>query len=79
MRGFPILAVTLAGLTLAACASDPNAAVNQTFPIRQMDSFFNSLSGAPPAPRAAQVPPPPDYTRTPGYAPAYPPYNPSYE
>jgi hypothetical protein len=40
--------------------------VNESFPIRQMDQFFGSLSGRPP--------PPPDYTRAPGYAPAYPPY-----
>jgi hypothetical protein len=59
------LAFILAGLALAACSSDPQAPVNQTFPIRQMDSFFDSLA----------VPPPPrDYTHQPGYAPAYPPY-----
>jgi hypothetical protein len=55
----------IVGLLMAGCTSDPDAPVNQTFPIRQMDSFFNSLSGPPPAR---------DYTRQPGYAPAYPPY-----
>ncbi len=79
MRGYHILAVTLAALPLAACTSDPNAPVNQAFPIRQMDSFFDSLSAPPSPPRSAQVPPPPDYTRVPGYAPAYPPYDRSYE
>jgi hypothetical protein len=59
------LALMVAGLSLAACTSDPNAPVNQTYPIRQMDRFFDSLSGPPP---------PPDYTSEPGYAPAYPPY-----
>jgi hypothetical protein len=53
------------GLVLAGCTSDPTAPVNQTFPIRQMDNFFGSLAGPPAAP---------DYTRQPGYAPAYPPY-----
>jgi hypothetical protein len=59
------------GLSLSGCTSDPNAAVNQTFPIRQMDAFFNSLPPAAPPP-----PPPPDYTHQPGYAPAYPEYGP---
>ncbi len=63
MRGLTTLAAVLA---LAGCTSDPNAPANESFPIRQMDQFFESLSGRPP--------PPPDYTRTPGYAPAYPPY-----
>ena len=55
-------------LGVAGCTSDPNAPVNQTFPIRQMDQFFESFSAPaePPAPR--------DYTHNPGYAPAYPPY-----
>ena len=56
----------IVGLVLSGCTSDPAAPVNQTFPIRQMDNFFNSLAAAPPAP---------DYTRHPGYAPAYPPYS----
>ncbi len=56
----------VAGL-LAGGTSDPNATVNQSFPIRQMDGFFNGLSRPPP-------PDPPDYTHEPGYAPAYPPY-----
>ena len=54
----------IVGLSLSGCTSDPRAPVNQTFPIRQMDNFFDSLAGAPS---------PPDYTRQPGYAPAYPP------
>lgn len=67
MRGYgtPALMITVAALA-SACTSDPNAAVNQRFPIRQMDQFFNSLSTPPPSP---------DYTRKPGYAPAYPPYD----
>ena len=52
-------------LLFVGCTSDPNAPVNQAFPIRQMDHFFDSLSG-PPTQR--------DYTQQPGYAPAYPPY-----
>jgi outer membrane murein-binding lipoprotein Lpp len=63
-----ILAVVIAGLSVAGCTSDPNAPINQTFPIRQMDQFFGSLS----APRAASAAP--DYTHEPGYAPAYPQY-----
>jgi hypothetical protein len=54
------------GLSLSGCTANPNAPVNQTFPIRQMDNFFDSLAGAPS---------PSDYTRQPGYAPAYPPYS----
>jgi hypothetical protein len=57
--------LTIVGLSLASCTSDPNAPVNQAFPIRQMDHFFDSLSAPPGAP---------DYTHQPGYAPAYPPY-----
>jgi hypothetical protein len=60
--------VLLAAVSASGCTSDPSAPVNQTFPIRQMDQFFGSLS-APPAP-------PVDYTRQPGYAPAYPEYSP---
>lgn len=56
--------ILLAGVSLSGCTSDPSAPVNQAFPIRQMDQFFGSLS----APAA----PPVDYTRQPGYAPAYP-------
>jgi hypothetical protein len=55
------------GLLLSGCTSNPAAPINQTFPIRQMDAFFNSLPPPPPAP---------DYTHEPGYAPAYPPYTP---
>ncbi len=43
MGGYQILAL-IAGLSLAACTSDPNAPVNQTFPVQQMDRFFNSIS-----------------------------------
>jgi hypothetical protein len=57
------------GMLVSGCSSDPKTPINQAFPIRQMDAFFNSLS--PPSP-----PPPPDYTHEPGYAPAYPPYTP---
>lgn len=66
-----MLYLGLGVLYLSGCTSDPNAAVNQNFPIRQMDSFFDSLSSDP----AARQPGPPDYTRQPGYAPAYPPYS----
>jgi hypothetical protein len=66
MRGLPPLALIIAGLLLVGCTSDPNAPVNQSFPIHQMDRFFDFVS---PRPQ-----PPPDYTRAPGYAPAYPPY-----
>ena len=51
---------------LPGCTADPRAPVNQTFPIRQMDNFFDSLAASPS---------PPDYTRQRGYAPAYPPYS----
>jgi hypothetical protein len=67
----------IVGLCLAGCTSDPSAPVNQTFPIRQMDHFFESLSDPPAAsdPTAASDPPAAvDYTHRPGYAPAYPPY-----
>ena len=60
------LSVTIVGLVLAGCTSDPNAPVNQAFPIQQMDQFFGSVSRPPSAA--------PDYTHQPGYAPAYPPY-----
>jgi hypothetical protein len=66
MGEYRTLALTIACLLLAGCTSDPDARVNQTFPIRQMDSFFNSVVPGPP--------PAPDYTHQPGYAPAYPPY-----
>jgi hypothetical protein len=71
MRQYQIVSVMIVSLCVAGCSSDPNAQVNQMFPIRQMDHFFRSLSG-PPASTAAGVSP--DYTRKPGYAPAYPPY-----
>jgi hypothetical protein len=66
MRRIATVAMMIAGLALGGCTSDPNAPVNESFPIRQMDQFFGSLSG--------RLPSPPDYTREPGYAPAYPPY-----
>jgi hypothetical protein len=57
-------------LALAGCTADPNAPINQTFPIRQMDDFFRQYTGSPsPTPN-----PVPETTRQPGYAPAYPPY-----
>jgi hypothetical protein len=68
LSGYSTVALICVGLLLAGCTSDPNAPVNQSFPIRQMDQFFGS-SQPPPA-----VPAEPDYTHQPGYAPAYPPY-----
>jgi hypothetical protein len=62
---FRIVALLILCWSLTACTSDPNAPVNQATPIRQMDRFFNSMSGPPP---------PPDYEHQPGYAPAYPAY-----
>jgi hypothetical protein len=85
MGRYQILAL-IAGLLLAACTADPNAPVNQTFPIRQMDRFFDSLSAPRPTRSSAGEPsrdytrePPQNYTREPGYAPAYPSYDPPYE
>ncbi len=46
MCGYRCPHALLAGLTLAGCTSDPSAPVNQTFPVRQMDRFFNSLRAA---------------------------------
>jgi hypothetical protein len=67
MGAYLALALMITGMALAGCTSDPNAPVNQSFPIRQMDQFFGSRS-------PSQVPEPEDYTREPGYAPAYPAY-----
>jgi hypothetical protein len=85
MGGYRSLAL-IAGLSLAACSSDPNEPVNQTYPIQQMDRFFNSLSAPSPSQGyTGQMPsnysgaPAQGYTREPGYAPAYPPYDPRYE
>lgn len=64
MSGYRVFPAVFGVLSLFGCTSDPNASVNQMFPIRQMDHFFDSLS------RPSL---PPDYTRLPGYAPAYPP------
>ena len=61
-----LLVIVTAAITITGCSSDPDAPVNRTTPIRQMDRFFDTVTGRPPAP--------PDYTREPGYAPAYPPY-----
>jgi hypothetical protein len=58
-------AILFGALALASCTSDPNAPINQTFPIHQMDHFFEQLS----SPSAVA---PADYTRQPGYLPAYP-------
>lgn len=65
----PILLAVAIGLGLSACTADPDAPINQTTPIRQMDQFFGQ-----PARRPAYARPP-DYTHDPGYAPAYPPYD----
>ncbi len=59
-----VVAASFFALAVVGCTSDPNAPINQTPPIRQMDHFFDSLSG----------PSAPDYEHQPGYAPAYPPY-----
>ena len=63
-----LLLIAAVAITIAGCSSDPDAPVNRTTPIRQMDRFFDTVTGRPP--------PPPDYRREPGYAPAYPPYQP---
>jgi hypothetical protein len=68
----PMLFLMIGGLSVTGCTSDPNAPINQTFPIRQMDHFFGPPSAPPPATLSAA--PAPDYTQRPGYAPAYPPY-----
>jgi hypothetical protein len=66
MSGYQILVLVVGGLTITGCSSDPRAPVNQSFPIRQLDSFFDSMSRPSSAPA--------DYRQRPGYAPAYPPY-----
>ena len=63
---FPSVRLLIVALRFAVCISNPEAPVNQTFPIPQMNSFFDSLSGQP-APRT--------YTRRPGYASIYPSYD----
>jgi len=65
MAGRWTVPLIVSGLLLFGCTSDPNAPVNRSFPIQQMDNFFGSSSDSPP---------PPDYMHRPGYAPAYPPY-----
>jgi hypothetical protein len=72
MSLYVTLSVMLAGLSVASCTSDPNAPINQSFPIRQMDHFFDP-SATPPRSTLSAAPAP-DYTRRPGYAPAYPAY-----
>lgn len=80
MGVYRVLTWAAVGFAVAACTSDPDATINQTTPIRQMDRFFDRLSGreAPPPqyvpPPSQYVPPPREYSRSPGYAPAYPPY-----
>jgi hypothetical protein len=59
--------LALLTLVLAGCTADPDAPVNQVFPIKQMDDFFRPFTGSPA--------PTPHYMREPGYAPAYPPYS----
>jgi hypothetical protein len=71
MTSGALVSLALAGLALSGCSSDPSAPVNQSFPIRQMDNFFNSMSGPPARQTFSDQP---DYTHHPGYAPAYPPY-----
>ena len=85
MRSTQTLSVLIFGLCLIGCTADPYAPVNQTYPIRQMDRFFESLS-SPPTPReyppqgytpqgyTPQAYPPREHTTQPGYAPAYPVY-----
>ena len=77
MREYVAVALLVAGVTLIGCTSDPNAPVNQSFPVKQMDQFFDSLSPPPPATgyrSSTPYPPNTQYTHVPGYAPAYPPY-----
>ena len=72
MNLYHTVSVIILGLSVIGCTSDPNAPVNQAFPIRQMDQFFGSIGGGEPPPRAQAAVP--DYTHQPGYLPAYPPY-----
>ena len=79
MHWFKFLRLTfvglcLVGLCVVGCTSDPAAPVNQAFPIRQMDHFFDSLQ-TPPGSSNQYSTAAPDYTHRRGYAPAYPPYN----
>jgi hypothetical protein len=64
-----VLWLTGLGL-LAGCSSSPTAPANQVWPIPQMDNAF----GYPHAQTAGR-PEASDYTRRPGYLPAYPPYD----
>ena len=74
MAGNRAVALLVLGGLLAGCTSDPDAAVNQATPIRQMDRFFNSLSSPGPSHGASDYRER-DYTHAPGYAPAYPAYS----
>ena len=75
MTGYRVLSVVIGGLLLPGCTANPNAPINQTFPIRQMDGFFNSISASPPRRGdTSQRYYAPVSTHEPGYAPAYPPY-----
>ena len=75
MGSYQTLSLLIAGLCLIGCTADVDAPVNQTYPIRQMDRFFDSLTG-PPTPRdyTPRDYTPRDYTGQSGYAPAYPAY-----
>jgi hypothetical protein len=70
MKPYPFLIVALTGLAMAGCSSSPYEPVNQTAPIRAMDNFFRSLPPRSGPPEAY------DHEHEPGYAPAYPPYQP---
>jgi hypothetical protein len=76
MGRYRALFVLIVGVSAAGCSSDPNAAVNQSFPIRQMDRFFGSLSG----PKRSEPGRSPHAYASPGYAPMGPAaaYAPSY-
>jgi hypothetical protein len=54
---------------LSGCTSNPNAPVNQVWPIPQMDRAFGS-----PHPQSYSQSDASDYRERPGYLPAYPPY-----
>jgi hypothetical protein len=70
MRYLPWAFLLAAGTALMGCSSSPDAPINQTTPIRQMDHFFESMSG----PDTPGVDDPGVAHRESGYAPAYPPY-----
>lgn len=68
------LLLASAASTLFGCTSDPNAPINQVFPIPQMDAFFRSLQPPPPNPKPVPQADAAGGTFGRGYAPAYPPY-----